>query len=105
MRIPWSRLLVYLTTGEQQKGKTIEEARDYAESTKLHICHWFTVEDLQHLKRGGRISAATALIGGMLSIKPIMHVDNEGRLTAVGKVRGRKSSIKRACEQGCGKRH
>ena len=66
---------------------------DYAEATKGSICHWFTVDDLNHLKRGGRISAATALVGTMLSIKPVLHVDDEGRLISVSKARGRKASL------------
>jgi len=87
-------MLVYLAWQQKQAGKTIEEVRDYVENTKLHQCHWFTVNDLFHLKRGGRVSGATALIGSMLGIKPVMHVDNEGHLVAIGKVRGRKASIK-----------
>ena len=63
------------------------------EDTKLHVCQWFTVDDLMYLKRGGRVSAATALVGTMLGIKPVLHVDEEGRLINVGKVRGRKASI------------
>ena len=74
-------------------GKSLEEVYQYAEDTKPHIAHWFTVNDLNHLKRGGRVSAATALVGTMLSIKPILHVDNEGRLINVGKARGRKASL------------
>ena len=62
---------------------TIDELRDYAESLKLHICHWFTVNDLMFLKRGGRVSAATAIVGSVLSIKPVMHMDNEGHLIKV----------------------
>src|SRR5699024_2696196 len=58
-----------------------------------HLCHWFTVDDLMHLKRGGRISATTALVGTMLQIKPVLHVDNEGHLINVAKARGRKASI------------
>jgi EDD domain protein, DegV family len=86
-------LLVYLAAQEKRKGKTIEEVRDWAEENKLHLCHWFTVDDLKHLKRGGRISGATALIGTMLNIKPVLHVDNEGHLINVGKVRGRRASL------------
>ncbi len=86
-------LLVYLCAQEQAKGKTLEELRDFAEETKRHLCHWFTVDDLNHLKRGGRISAATALFGTMLSIKPVMHVDDEGHLIPVAKSRGRKASL------------
>lgn len=86
-------LLIYLAAFEKQKGKSIDEVRDFVENIKLKICHWFTVEDLSHLKRGGRVSAATAIIGGMLGIKPILHVDNLGRLINVSKVRGRKASL------------
>lgn len=86
-------LLVYLTALERKKGKTIEEVRDFAESTKLHLCHWFTVDDLNHLKRGGRVSAATAMVGTMLNIKPVLHVDDEGHLIKVDTARGRKASI------------
>lgn len=86
-------LLVYLTAQKKAQGATIEEARDYAEDTKLHLCHWFTVDDLQFLKRGGRVSATAAALGTMLSIKPVLHVDDEGHLINMSKARGRKSSI------------
>lgn len=86
-------LLVWLCAQEKKKGKTLEEVRDFAEASKGRVCHWFTVDDLNHLKRGGRISAATALFGTMLSIKPVMHVDDGGHLVPVGKARGRKASL------------
>ena len=86
-------LLVYLCAQQKKAGKTLEELRDYAEATKGSICHWFTVDDLNHLKRGGRINAATALFGSMLSIKPVLHVDDGGYLVAVSKARGRKASL------------
>lgn len=86
-------LLVWLCAQERKKGRTLEEVRDFAEATKGKICHWFTVDDLNHLKRGGRISAATALFGTMLSIKPVMHVDDGGHLTPVSKARGRRASL------------
>jgi DegV family protein with EDD domain len=86
-------LLVWLTAKERERGASIEEAAAYAESNKLHLCHWFTVTDLFFLKRGGRVSAATALLGSALGIKPVMHVDNEGHLINVSKARGRKNSI------------
>ena len=86
-------LLVYLAAQEQKKGKSIEEVRDWAEENKLHLCHWFTVDDLHFLKRGGRISAATAVVGTMLSIKPVLHVDDEGHLISMGKARGRNASL------------
>lgn len=86
-------LLVYLAAQERAKGKGIEEVRDWLETEKFHLCHWFTVEDLQFLKRGGRVSAATALVGTMLSIKPVMHMDNAGHLINVSKARGRRASL------------
>ncbi|MGI6315843.1 MAG: DegV family protein [Christensenellales bacterium] len=92
-------LLVWHCVQEKRKGKTIEQVRDYAEEAKFHLCHWFTVDDLKHLKRGGRVSAATALVGTLLNIKPILHMDDEGRLIPVGKVRGRKASIRALVEK------
>ena len=86
-------LLVYYAVQQQKAGKSIDEVRDWVEANKLHLCHWFTVDDLMFLKRGGRVSAATALLGTMLSIKPVMHVDDEGRLIPVSKARGRKASL------------
>ena len=86
-------LLVWLCAREKRKGRSLEEVRDFAEQTRGRICHWFTVDDLNHLKRGGRISAATALFGTMLSVKPVMHVDDGGHLVAVSKVRGRKAAL------------
>ena len=87
-------LLVWHAWKEKQKGATIEEVRDFTENTKLHLCHWFTIDDLMFLKRGGRVSGATAVVGSMLSIKPVMHVDNDGHLIKVDTARGRKASIK-----------
>ena len=87
-------ILVILAAQNQEKGMSLEENTAWLEENRLHICHWFTVDDLNFLKRGGRVSAATALVGTMLSIKPVMHTDNEGRLTMVGKARGRKASLK-----------
>ena len=86
-------LLVYHAAAQKKAGKSIEEVRDWAETNKFNLCHWFTVNDLMHLKRGGRVSAATALVGTMLSIKPVMHVDNEGHLIKVTTARGRKASL------------
>ena len=87
-------LLVYLAAKEREKGKNIDEVRDWAEANKMSIAHQVTVNDLFHLKRGGRISATTAVMGSMLSIKPMIHVDNEGRLINIGKSRGRAASLK-----------
>ncbi len=87
-------LLVTYAATEKEQGKSIEEVRDFTEALKLKVCHQFTVDDLMFLKRGGRISGGTALIGTILKIKPVMHVDNLGRLIPKGKVIGRKASIK-----------
>ena len=87
-------LLVWYAAQERKKGRTIEEVRDWAEANKLSLCHQFTVDDLHFLKRGGRISATTAVVGSMLQIKPLLHVDQEGKLTAVGKARGRHAALK-----------
>ena len=86
-------LYVYLGALQQQAGKSIEEVRDYLEDIKLHLCHWFTVDDLMYLKRGGRISATTAVLGTVMQIKPVMHMDNDGHLANVTKARGRKGSL------------
>ena len=87
-------LIVYYATNMLKEGKNKEEIINWIEENKLKINHWFTVDDLNHLKRVGRISSTVAIVGTMLSIKPIMHVDNEGRLIPVSKVKGRKKSIK-----------
>lgn len=92
-------LLVTLADQKRRTGASIEEVRDYVEDTKLHVCHWFTVDDLNHLKKGGRVSATAAFLGTMLGIKPIMHVDNAGRLIPVDKQRGRKASVRRLADE------
>ena len=86
-------LLVHLCAKQKQAGLDIDALRDYAEQTKGRVCHWFTVDDLNHLKRGGRVSATAALFGTMLSIKPVLHVDDQGRLIPVSKARGRRASL------------
>lgn len=86
-------LLVYLAAKKRLAGASIDEVRDFVEENKLHLCHEFTVDDLMFLKRGGRVSATTAVIGTALGIKPVMHVDNEGHLVKVGTARGRRASI------------
>ena len=92
-------LLVYLTVQKKNAGATIEEAAAYAREQIPHLCHWFTVDDLVYLKRGGRVSPAVALIGTMLNIKPVMHVDDEGHLIKVSQARGRKASLKAIVDQ------
>ena len=86
-------LLVWYACQKRDAGMTLEELTAWVEENKLHLCHWFTVDDLFYLKRGGRVSAATAIVGSMLQIKPVLHVDDEGHLINVSKVRGRKASI------------
>ncbi|MEA4911432.1 MAG: DegV family protein [Oscillospiraceae bacterium] len=86
-------LLAYLAAMEQQKGKSLDEVAQWVQDNRLHLVHWFTVDDLEHLRRGGRVSAAAAFFGGMLNIKPVLHVDDEGHLIPVMKVRGRMASI------------
>ena len=86
-------MIVYIAVQMKKEGKSIEEVRDWLEENKLHLCHHFTVDDLFFLKRGGRVSAATAVVGSMLAIKPLLHVDNEGHLISIGKARGRKGAI------------
>ena len=94
-------LLVYLAVQKRREGKSIEEVRDYIESIKLNLCHWFTVDSLLQLKRGGRVSGAKYIVGSMLNIKPVMHVDNDGKLVNVTKARGRNASINALFEKLC----
>lgn len=86
-------LLVYYAIDMLKKGAQKQEIIDWVENNKLRLNHWFTVEDLGHLKRGGRLSGAAAFIGTVLSIKPVLHIDDEGRLIPVLKTRGRKNSL------------
>ena len=86
-------LLVHTAAKLRDAGKTIEETAAWIEEHKLNVCHWVTVEDLMHLKRGGRVSAATAVVGTMLNIKPIIRVDDNGRLESLAKCRGRKAAL------------
>ena len=86
-------LLVHTAAGLRSQGKTIDEVAAWLEAHKRNLCHWVTVEDLMHLKRGGRVSAATAVVGTMLNIKPIIRVDDNGKLESCGKCRGRKAAL------------
>ena len=88
-------LLLYKALQQKAAGKTIQETADWVEENKLHICHDVTVDDLNHLHRGGRISKATAVVGTMVKIKPIIHMDDNGKLQVIGKERGRKKSLKK----------
>ena len=86
-------LLVWYACKKRDEGMSFEDLGNWVEENKLNLCMWFTVDDLMFLKRGGRVSAATALVGTMLQIKPVLHVDDEGHLINVAKARGRKAAI------------
>lgn len=86
-------LLLYYAVKMREEGKSMDEVLGWIHDNILHICHNFTVDDLFHLHRGGRVSKATAIVGTMINIKPVLHVDNEGHLINIGKVRGRKKSL------------
>lgn len=92
-------LLVWYACQKRDEGLSLDEVADWTENNKLHLCHNFTADDLMYLKRGGRVSAATALAGTLLQIKPILHVNNEGKLISIGKARGRKASIQAICDK------
>jgi DegV family protein with EDD domain len=87
-------LIVKLAADKKKEGADIDAVAAYVEEIKQNQVHWFTVEDLFFLKRGGRVSATTAVVGTMLQIKPVLHVDNEGKLVSMDKVRGRQGSTK-----------
>lgn len=86
-------LLLYYALKNKEQGKSIEEVQEWIEENKLHICHNVTVDDLNHLHRGGRVSKASAIIGSAMQIKPIITVDDDGKLSVVGKKRGRKNAL------------
>ncbi|OCN00001.1 fatty acid-binding protein DegV [Clostridium sp. W14A] len=86
-------LLVYHAAMMKRGGASLEEVRSWTEQNRNRMHHWFTVDDLNHLKRGGRISGASALVGTMLGIKPVMHFDNQGHIILMEKIRGRKQSL------------
>ena len=86
-------MIVYYCAKLRQQGKSMDEVIAYAEEKLPGLAHWFTVDDLVYLKRGGRISATTAVVGSLLNIKPVMHVDDAGKLVSVSKARGRKASV------------
>ena len=86
-------LLVYYACKKRDEGLSLEELAAWVEENKPYLAHWFTVDDLVYLKRGGRVSAATAVLGTMLQIKPVLHVDEDGHLVSMVKARGRKASM------------
>ena len=86
-------LLVDLAVQEKRKGKSLEEVAFFVRETISYLCHWFTVGDLSQLRRGGRLSAGKAIVGNLLNIKPVLHVDHEGRLVPMESAKGRKKSV------------
>ncbi len=95
-------ILLYYVLKQKEAGATIEEAATWAEENKLHVCHNVTVDDLYHLQRGGRVSKTTAVLGSIVQIKPIIHMDDEGELKVIGTVRGRKKSLNRIVDMAVG---
>ena len=86
-------LILYKAVMLKEEGKSLEEVAKYVEDNKLKVCHYFTVNDLNHLHRGGRVSKATAIVGTLINVKPVLHVPNAGTLVSVCNVRGRKKSL------------
>ena len=91
-------LLVHYAVTMKESGKSLDEVVTWLEENKLHLCHQFTVDDLFHLHRGGRVSKATAILGTLINVKPVLHVDDEGHLTSVCNVRGRKKALLKLIE-------
>lgn len=92
-------LLVYLAMLKRKNGISLSNNEEYIRTIAPKLSHWFTVDDLEYLKRGGRVSPTVALVGGVLGIKPVMHVDDEGHLVKVSTVRGRKASIMKLADK------
>ena len=92
-------LLIYYAVMKKESGMSIEDLKDWLNNNKLTFNHWFTVDDLVYLKRGGRVSSTAAFVAEVLDIKPLMHVDDEGRLIPVAKVRGRKKALRSMCNK------
>ena len=92
-------LFVYYACKQRDAGLSLDELTEWCEKTKMNLCHWVIADDLMYLKRGGRVSAATAVAGTLLQIKPLIHMDDEGKLITMGKLRGRKNAIKALCDK------
>lgn len=92
-------LLLSLAVKKRDEGASVEELAKFVEDVKPGVCHWFTVDDLEYLKRGGRISPTVAFVGNLLGIKPVLHVDDTGHLVNVTKVRGRRAAIAALCDK------
>ena len=86
-------LLVHYAANNLENGMSLDDNAAWVEANRLNICHWFTVDDLMFLHRGGRVSKTSAVAGSLLGIKPVLHVSNEGKLVAVSKVRGRDAAL------------
>jgi len=86
-------LLIHKAVELKESGESLDEIADWLEKNRLNLCHIFTVDDLHHLHRGGRVSKATAIIGTLINVKPVLHVDNEGHLVPLENIRGRKKSL------------
>ena len=86
-------LLLYYALKRKSEGFSMEETAKWVEENKLHVCHNVTIDDLEHLHRGGRISKTVAVLGGMVKIKPMIHMDDKGALQVIGKERGRRKSL------------
>ncbi len=92
-------LLTKIAVGLRDNGATLMQVCEQLESVIPYLCHWFTVDDLMHLKRGGRLKPTAAILGTVLNIKPVLHMDHTGHLVATGKVRGRKAAIRALAEK------
>ena len=92
-------LLLYYCVQKQKERASLNEVYEYAQNIRLNICHWFTVDDLNYLKRGGRISPAVAVIGSVMNIKPVLKVNNDGKIEMAYKARGKKLAIAKMVEQ------
>ncbi len=86
-------LVVYLANEKKKSGATLEETAEYVREISPKVCHWFTVDDLVYLKRGGRVSPLVAFVGNIMGIKPVLHVDDEGHLIKISTARGRKNAV------------
>jgi DegV family protein with EDD domain len=92
-------MLVHYAALKKQEGLSLEELKEWVVQERDHLCHWFTVDDLNYLKKGGRLSSSSAIIGTMLAVKPILHVNKDGQLVPRGKVRGRRKALTEIAER------
>ena len=92
-------MLLYKALERKEQGKSLDEIAAWVEDNKLNVCHDVTVDDLFHLHRGGRVSKTSAVLGTIVKIKPIIHVNDEGKLIVIGKERGRKKALQTLVER------